>query len=117
MRKTVLVLLTVWGLSLFVWAQEPTGFTGSRNVVLTEEGRVGSQVLPAGTYKVTHVMEGAEHIMVFTQNQKEFRVKCNLEPLTEKAKATMYWYDDSVRNQPMLQWIEFRGDDFRHVFR
>ncbi len=116
MRKTVLMLFVVLVCSLFLRAQEP-GFTGSREVVMNQDARVGSQVLPAGTYQVTHVIEGAEHIIVFMQNQKEFRVKCRLEPLMEKARITLYWYDESVRSQPVLQWIEFRGDVVRYVFR
>lgn len=116
MRKKALLLIAILGLGLFVWAQQPAGFTGSREVVLTENARVGSQVLSAGTYKVTHVMEGSEHIMIFTQNQKEFRVKCNLEPLTEKAYGSVYEYDDSVRGQRVLKSIVFSGDNYKHVF-
>lgn len=116
MRKATLMLLTVFGLTIFVWAQQqPTGFAGFKNVVLTENARVGSQILPAGTYKVTHVMEGAEHIMIFTQNQKEFRVKCNLEPLAAKAQSTLYYYDNEA-GQRVLQSIVFEGDNYRHVF-
>ncbi len=116
MRRTAFTLLTVLGLSLFVGAQEP-GFPGSREVILSQNALVGSQVLPAGTYQVTHMMEGAEHVLVFMQNQKQFRVRCRLEPLLEKARITLYWYDQSVRSQPVLQWIEFRGDVIRYVFR
>ncbi len=116
MRRTVLMLIAVLVCSLFLWGQK-SGFTGSREVVLYQDARVGSQFLPAGTYKVTHVTEGAEVLLVFMQNQKEFRVKCRLEPLMEKARITLYWYDESVRSQPVLQWIEFRGDVVRYVFR
>jgi hypothetical protein len=115
MHKTALILLAILGLSLFGWAQQPTGFTGSREVVLSQNTLVGSQILPAGTYKVTHVMEGAEHIMLFTQNNKEFRVKCNLEPIEEKAQFTKYRYD-MVNGQQVLDSIEFHGDNYRHVF-
>lgn len=115
MRKTALTLFAVLGLSLFLWAQEP-GFIGSREVVLYQDARVGSQVLLAGTYQVTLVTEGAEHILVFTQNQREFRAKCKLEPLMEKTRITLYWYDESARGQPVLQWMEFRGDVIRYVF-
>ena len=116
MCKTAFVVFAVLGFSLFLWAQDP-GFSGSREVVLSQNVLVGSQILPSGAYRVTREMEGAEHIIIFTQNQTEFRVKCRLEPLTEKARITLYWYDDSVRGQPILQWIEFRGDVVRHVFR
>jgi hypothetical protein len=110
------MVIAVLGFSLSLWAQEPR-FSGSREVVFSQNVLVGSQILPARTYKVTHEMERAEHIIIFTQNQTEFRVKCRLEPLTEKARITLYWYDDSVRGHPILQWIEFRGDVVRHVFR
>jgi len=115
MRKTALVLISVLGVSLFVWAQQPTGFTGSREVFLSQKALVGTQVLPAGYYTVTHGMEGAQHIMIFKQNKKEFRVKCDLEPLAEKAEATVYQYD-SVGGQQVLYSIEFSGDKYRHVF-
>ena len=115
MRKTAIILLAILGLSLFVWSQQPTGFTGSREVVLSQKTLVASQILPAGTYKVTHVMEGAEHIMLFTQKNKEFRVKCNLEPIEEKAQFTKYRYD-MVNGQQVLDSIEFHGDNYRHVF-
>lgn len=115
MRKTALMLLTVFGLGLFLWAQRPMGFTGSRTVILSQDALVGNQILPAGMYKITHQMEGAEHIMIFKQNKKEFRVKCDLEPLTEKAGETRYIYDEEAGPR-VLQSIEFRGDTFRHVF-
>jgi len=56
MRKTALLLLTLLGLGVMVWAQAPTGFKGTRTVSLSEQARVGAQVLPAGEYKVTHTM-------------------------------------------------------------
>ncbi len=115
MRKTALVLLAVLGLSLFVWSQQPSGFAGSRTVVLSQDALIGNQILPAGMYNVTHLMEGAEHIMIFKQNKKEFRVKCDLEPLTKKAGETKYIYDEEAGPR-VLQSIEFRGDTYRHVF-
>lgn len=114
MRKAILVLFSVLGFGLLIWAQQPR-LTASSRVVLTEDTRLASQVLPAGTYAVTHLKEGAEHIMIFTQNGKEFRVSCNLVE-TDGNEATTYYYRDSVRQQPVLLWIEFRGDHFRYVF-
>ncbi len=115
MRKTALLLLTLLGLGTMLWAQQLTGFKGTRTVSLSEQAKVGAQVLPAGEYKVTHTMEGTEHIMVFKQGKQEYRVKCNLQPLTAKADATQAWYEPDASGQRVLQAIVFRGDTVKHV--
>ena len=115
MRKTALLLLTLLGLGVMLWAQAPAGFKGTRTLSLSEQAKVGVQVLPAGEYKVTHTMEGAEHIMLFKQGKQEYRVKCNLEPLNAKADATQAWYEDDASGQRVLQVIVFKGDTVKHV--
>ena len=115
MRKTAFLLVTLLGLGVMLWAQGPAGFKEKRTVSLSEQTKVGAQVLPAGEYKVTHTMEGAEHIMVFKQGKQEYRVKCNLEPLSAKADATQVWYEPDANGARVLQAIVFRGDTVRHV--
>lgn len=115
MRKTALLLLTLLGLGTMMWAQGQAGFKGTRIVVLSEQSKVGAQLLPAGEYKLTHTMEGSEHIMVFKKGKQEYRVKCNMEPLSEKADATQYWFEPDGAGQRVLQSIVFRGDTVRHV--
>jgi hypothetical protein len=113
MRKISVLLITCVGLAAMVWAQE--GFKRTRTVDLTNQAKVGSQVLPAGQYKVSHTMEGAEHVMLFQKGDQQYRVKCNMEPLTQKARATQYFYEHAT-GERVLQAIEFRGDTVRHVF-
>ncbi len=115
MRKTAFLLVMLVGVGVMMWAQQPAGFTGTRTVVLTEQAKAGSQVLPAGEYRVTHAMEGPEHIMVFKQGKQEYRVKCNLEPLNAKAGATQFWYEPDGSGPRVLQAIVFRGDTVKHV--
>ncbi len=115
MRKTAILLVMLVGVGVMMWAQEPAGFKGTRTVVLTEKAKVGAQVLPAGEYKVTHAMEGSEHIMVFKQGKQEYRVKCNLEPLNAKATATQLWFQPDNSGDRILQAMVFRGDTVRHV--
>ena len=75
---------------------------------------VGSVLLPKGDYQVTHTMEGANHIMVFSQlhspKRAEARVKCTLVPLPEKI------YIHNAANEHVLQELVFRGDSAKHVF-
>jgi hypothetical protein len=115
MRKTAFLLLTLLGLSVMLCAQDPAGFKAKRTVFLSEQSKVGTQVLPAGEYKLTHIMEGAEHIMVFKQGKQEYRVKCNMEPLNAKADQTQFWYESDSSGQRVLQAMVFQGDTVRHV--
>jgi hypothetical protein len=115
MRKTAFLLLTLLGLSVMLCAQQPVGFKAKRTVLLSEQAKVGAQVLPAGEYKVTHVMEASEHIMVFKQGKQEYRVKCNMEPLNAKANQTQFWYESDSSGQRVLQTMVFQGDTVRHI--
>lgn len=116
MRKTALLVLTTLALGLMVWAQQPAGFKGSRTVDLSEQARVGTQLLAAGQYRVTHEMEGSEHIMVFKKGKEQFRIKCSLVPLEAKANATQFWYGTDPNGARILEAMVFRGDTVRHVF-
>ena len=115
MRKTALLLLTLLGLGTMIWAQQAAGFKGTRTVTLSEQARVGTELLPAGEYKLTHTMEGAEHIMVFKKGKQEYRVKCNMEPLQAKANNTQFFYNNDASGQRVLQAMIFQGDTVRHV--
>ena len=115
MRKSALLLLTLLGLGLMVWAQAPMGFKGTRTVILSEQARLGTQVLPAGEYKVTHTMEGSEHIMVFKKAKQEYRVKCSMERLNEKARSDQFWFETDASGQRVMQSMVFSGDNVRHV--
>lgn len=114
MRKTALLLMTVLGLGTMIWAQQ-AGFKGTRTVMLSEQAKVGTHVLAAGEYRVTHTMEGAEHIMVFKKGNQEYRVKCNMEPLQAKANSTQFFYNNDASGQRVLQAMIFQGDTVRHV--
>ena len=115
MRKTALLLMTVLGLGTMMWAQQAAGFKATRTVMLSEQAKVGTHVLAAGEYRVTHTMEGAEHIMVFKKGKQEYRVKCNMEPLQAKANNTQFFYNNDASGQRVLQAMIFQGDTVRHV--
>ncbi|HLZ40021.1 MAG TPA: hypothetical protein VKQ11_03620 [Candidatus Sulfotelmatobacter sp.] len=80
--------------------------------------RVGTTVMPAGEYVVRHTMQGEEHVMVFRheQTRDEFKVKCTLVPLTQKAEQTHTVYTVNAANERVLQEMVFRGDTAKHVF-
>jgi len=79
--------------------------------------RVGATVIPAGEYKVQHVMEGQDHVMTFTRTDKKlvYKVKCTLVALEHKAVQDQVIIEASG-NEHLLRELIFRGDTAKHVF-
>jgi len=120
-KVLVVAAMCVFGLSLLAAAtQNKFGVADSRNLTLTAPTLVGDVLLPAGDYKISHTMEGENHIMVFKQlNSKkpaEARVKCLLVPLAQKATRDEVGYGFNAANQRTLHSMVFKGDTAQHVF-
>jgi hypothetical protein len=114
----VLMLVSIAGLAMAELNQY--GVADIQKVTFNDPMKIGQVVLPKGEYKVQHVMEGENHIMVFTQqrvaNPAEARIKCELVKLTSKAERTQLLYTQDASNTRILQEIVFKGDTAKHVF-
>lgn len=114
----LVVILSVTG--LLMAKTNKYGVSDVRTVSFGGATRVGDVLLPAGDYQVRHVMEGDNHIMVFTQLGKnkpaEARVKCNLIPLKAKVHQSQVVYEVNAANERVLQILRFGGDSAEHVF-
>jgi hypothetical protein len=88
-----------------------------QEITFTGPTVIGGTLVPAGDYKVSHQMQGTTHIMIFKQinGKAEATVKCNLVPLTEKAKNTEQRYTENAKNERVLVEMTFRGDTSKHV--
>lgn len=119
-KVLVVAAMCVLGLSFLAAATNKSGVADSRNLTLTAPTLVGDVLLPAGDYKVTHTMEGENHIMVFkqlnTKKPAEARVKCRLVPLTQKAARDEVTFGFNAANQRTLHSMIFKGDTAQHVF-
>ena len=91
------------------------GIRDVNKVTFVAPMRVGTVVLPAGDYVVRHTMEGQAHVMVF-QRLHEFKVKCTLVPLPQKANNNQAIYELNAGNERVLQELVFEGDSAKHVF-
>ena len=118
-----LFLIAICVLSLSVLAgasQNQFGVADSHNITLSTPMRVGDVLLPKGDYQVLHTMEGQEHVMAFkqlnTKKPAEARVKCQLLPLSTRAKRTEQVYVINAANERVLHVLVFRGDSAQHVF-
>jgi len=121
MKLTAVLLMFLMCVSLSSpAAKNQFGVADSRKVTFNAPIRVGDVVLPKGEYVVRHTMQGENHIMVFTQlknaNPAEARVKYQLVPLPEKARATQVVYKVEAVNARVLQELIFAGDTAKHVF-
>ena len=117
-RIAILAILSIFILGLTAVAADSNFGVGKvRTVTFNSSTKVAGTVLPAGEYKVLHLMEGDNHIMVFkTMNNKEkARVKCTMLKLDKKADQTFSELK-TVDNQSVLTGLVFAGDTYRHSF-
>ncbi|MFY9676559.1 MAG: hypothetical protein WB817_14515 [Terriglobales bacterium] len=100
--------------------QNSMGISDSYRLTFSERVRVADTLLPAGDYQIQHVMEGADHIMVFRQlgvkNPVEVRAKCTLEALAEPVNQTQKIFELNGANERVLKVLLFKGDHAKHVF-
>ena len=113
----VLAVMIVLGAATLVAANNPMGIAQKQEITFTAPTLVGGSLLPAGEYKVIHEMQGETHIMIFKQlnGKAEAKTKCNLVPLTAKAKTTEQRYSENAKNERVLIEMTFRGDSAKHV--
>jgi hypothetical protein len=93
------------------------GVALKQDITFTAPTLVGGSLLPAGDYRVVHEMQGTDHIMIFKQvdGKAQAKAKCNLVPLTAKAKTTEQRYTENAKNERVLLEMVFRGDTSKHV--
>ena len=95
----------------------PMGVAPKQTLTLYEPTVIGETLVPAGTYTVTHEMQGQTHIMIFKQvgGKTEVKTTCTLVPLNAKAQRTEQRYAENAKNQKVLVEMSFRGDTAKHV--
>lgn len=121
MRSLRVICVFLGVLLVGVMAVAGTNSMGIRDVnhvTFVAPVRVGSVLLPAGDYVVRHTMEGENHVMVFqrARSKDEFKVKCTLVPLPNKAQRSQTVYELAAGNERILQELIFQGDTAKHVF-
>ena len=113
----IAALMVIGAATVLAAKDYPMGVAPKQEITFSAPTLVGGSLLPAGDYTVLHQMQGTEHIMVFKQvgGKAEAKAKCNLVPLTEKAKTTEQHYSENAKNQRVLTEMTFRGESATHV--
>lgn len=117
-KIAILAILSIFLLGLTAVAADSNfGVGKTRTITFNNSTKVGETVLPAGEYKVLHLMEGDNHTMVFKSltNKEVARVKCTMVKLDKKADQTLSEIK-TVDNQHILTGLVFAGDTYRHSF-
>jgi hypothetical protein len=111
---TALLLLSC---TMMMASTKSMGIAEKQTINFTAPTKIGSTVLPAGRYTVTHEMRGQIHIMTFKQigGRSEVRTNCTLVPLKGKAANTEQRYFTNAKDQRVLQQVTFEGDKATHV--
>jgi len=119
-HKLVLgVVLCLVCASLVLAADTPAapGVGKIYTVTLVQQTRVATALLPAGDYRVQHVMEGEKHFMVFKNKQgTEVRVQCTMVKVDHKANTDMVEYSKGPNGERVLAALVFKGEMFEHRF-
>lgn len=92
--RIFLAAITLFAMSISVWAQKQSSETISATINLSKAAKVGNTQLPAGTYKVTANSSQAK----FQQGSKVVaQVPCTLMELSFASKDTQVSSDDNGR--------------------
>ncbi|HYL13942.1 MAG TPA: hypothetical protein VEV41_12950 [Terriglobales bacterium] len=120
MKLASLLAIFLLTVGMAMARQNKFGVADIQQIAFGEPVKVGDGVLPKGEYKIEHVMEGENHIMVFSQlhssSPATARVKCQLVPLKTKAPSTQILYTRNDANEHVLEELVFAGDTAKHVF-
>ena len=121
MRIGLLFVLLLSVTALLAANLNQYGVADQRQLTLSQAVKIGDTLVPAGDYRVLHLMEGEEHVMLFKQldvpgkKAVVVKVKCTLKPLPEIATASeqRYRLEDGIQVLTMLQ---FKGEKAQHIF-
>ncbi len=93
------------------------GVGQTRTIQLDESAKVGTALLPAGSYQVTRLMDSGNHVLAFkNRNKKEVaRVNCTMVDLPKKADRTRQEYT-TIGKERVLNGLTFEGEKVKHQF-
>jgi len=113
------VVLCVFIAGFVLAADNPAtpGVVKTYKVTLYQQARVANVLLPAGDYRVQHVMEGEKHFMVFKdQKGTATRVQCTMVKVDRKAETDSAEFNKGPNGERILTALMFRGETFEHRF-
>ena len=117
MIAVILAVVTIFACTAMLAKDNPMGIADKQTVTFTTPTVVGGTLLPAGTYDITHQMNGQTHVMIFKQvsGKAEAKANCNLVPLNAKAQRSEQRFTTNAKNERVLLEMTFTGDRATHL--
>ncbi|HKD90886.1 MAG TPA: hypothetical protein VKB56_03255 [Terriglobales bacterium] len=117
MIAVVLAVITIFACTAMLAKDNPMGIADKQTINFTTPTIVAGTLLPAGTYNLTHEMNGPAHVMIFKQvnGKATAKANCNLVPLKAKAQRSEQRFITNASNERVLQEMTFAGDKATHV--
>jgi hypothetical protein len=97
------------------------GVADKRVVQFDKPFWIAGILAPAGTYEVRHMMEGADHVMLFSlANVKHapapVQARCTLVPQQKPVQQTETAFRPNEKGELVLVRMQFKGDHAVHMF-
>lgn len=117
MIAVIVAVVTIFTCTAMLAKDNPMGIADKQTVNFTTPTIVAGTLLPAGTYNITHQMNGQTHVMIFKQanGKAEAKANCTLVPLKGKAERSEQRFTTNAKNERVLQEMTFAGDKATHV--
>ncbi|MBZ5511380.1 MAG: hypothetical protein LAN70_09450 [Acidobacteriia bacterium] len=115
-KTLVLVLLVTIAAGAFAADASSPRAGKTWSITFYNSTKVGTTMLPAGTYKAQQLVDGDNHVLVFKDagNKERARVNCTIEQLDNKAAETEYDTTKNDAGEKVLQSVVFGGDRYKH---
>ena len=112
----VFVLLVTIAVGVFAADASSPRAGKTWSITFLDSTKVGTTMLPKGTYKAQHLADGDNHVLVFkdASNKERARVPCTSEQLSSKAAETEYDTGKNDAGENVLQSVVFAGDRYKH---
>lgn len=128
---TIAALVSMLGVFSFAAPAQQSGETieagKDGKLHLAKPLKVGDKQLAAGMYRVRHIKQGDDNILIFEEaameempgmdmSKEAARVKTSVEPLDKNAAVTKLVVTAGAGGQPRAVEVWIKGEKFKHVF-
>lgn len=134
MKLIVTSLVLAFSLGIFsshVFAQQESSLTAAKGgkFHISSSVLVGPTLLKSGMYRVQHVIEGNDHVIIFRVirmnkyknpmgnerlGEEVARVKCSVEPASKKWRHTKLIVDHNATGQRVVEAVQIKGENVLH---
>lgn len=131
--KSVMLALLLGSLAIPLLAQQQdmVRIGAKGQMFFAADVRVGETLLKKGDYQIQHVVQGADHVIVFRKllhppgglgrgdlipGKEVTRVKCRVELLGETAKHGGLRFGTNAAGEKAIEEVHIKGENVKHVF-